>query len=96
MITSKKEKNLAKHLDYTPVAGTKGKDRLWGRGRLGRGVATWLGCRDPHPPAGGGGRRATLARTPSREPQLKARAINQSSEGDEDGETDVDRKWLDV
>lgn len=32
----------------------------------------------------------------SREPQLKARAINQSGEEDEDGETDVDRKWLDV
>jgi len=28
-------------------------------------------------------------------PRLKARAINQSGEGDEDGETDVDRKWLD-
>lgn len=36
------------------------------------------------------------ARTPTREPQLKAPAINQSGEGDEDGETDVDRKWLDV
>jgi len=44
-----------------------------------------------------GMRRGWLLVSPaSREPQLKVRAINQSGEEDEDGETDVDRKWLDV